>query len=302
MHVSFVRAGSGVPLLVLAGVLWGTGGLLGQALAAATGLSAVAVAGYRLAVGGLLLCGHLVATGRPVPRSRAAWMRVLVVGVLAAVFQAGYFVAVRTTSVSLATLVTIGVAPVAVLAVERLARLRPVGLRSVLGAGAAVAGLVLLVGPAGDPGPGLLAAVTAGCAFALVTVLSARPVPGLEAAATIGPAFVVGGALLLPAAALIPGGVGFAPSPQALLLLALFAVVPTALAYTAYLAGLRTAPAGVGAVLALLEPLTAAVLAAVLLGDRIGLLGWGGAAVLCCAVVVAAGDGTRYRTAPDRTA
>ncbi|MGI5127639.1 DMT family transporter [Pseudonocardia sp. CA-107938] len=299
MHVSFGRAGSGVPLLVLAGVLWGTGGLLGQALAAATGLSAVAVAGYRLALGGLLLCGPLLATGR-IPRTRGAWSRVLAVGLLAAVFQSGYFVAVTTTSLSLATLVTIGVAPVAVLVIERLGRLRRIGARSVLGAAAAVTGLALLVGPAGDPGPGLLAAVAAGCAFAVVTVLSARPVDGLDAAATIGPAFVVGGALLLPVAALVPGGLGFAPSPQAVLLLALFAVVPTALAYTAYLGGLRTAPAGVGAVLSLLEPLTAAVLAAVVLGDRLGLLGWVGAAVLCCAVLVVAGDG--YRTAPERTA
>ncbi len=54
-------------------------------------------------------------------------------------------------------------------------------------------------------------------------------------------------------------------------LLALFAVLPTALAYTAYFRGLGagTSP-GTGAVLALLEPLTAAVLAAAVLGERLG--------------------------------
>jgi DME family drug/metabolite transporter len=54
-------------------------------------------------------------------------------------------------------------------------------------------------------------------------------------------------------------------------LLALFAVLPTALAYTAYFRGLAAgASPGTGTVLALLEPLTAAVLAAVVLGERLG--------------------------------
>lgn len=80
--------------------------------------------------------------------------------------------------------------------------------------------------------------------------------------------------------------------PAAFGLLAALAVAPTAVAYTAYFVGPRSAPAGVGAVLALLEPLTAAVLAAVLLGDRLGVAGWTGAVLLGCAVVL----GARVRT------
>jgi DME family drug/metabolite transporter len=51
-------------LLVLAGVLWGTGGLFGSLLAARTGLSPLAVAGYRLAVGGALLLALPLLSGR----------------------------------------------------------------------------------------------------------------------------------------------------------------------------------------------------------------------------------------------
>src|SRR5688500_11674111 len=107
-----------MPFLVLAGVLWGTGGLLGSLLSERTGLSALAVAGYRLTGGGLVLVVLLAASGRW-PRGPAAWRRVAAVGALAAVFQAAYFTAVSLTSVSLATLVTIGSAPVIVLLVER---------------------------------------------------------------------------------------------------------------------------------------------------------------------------------------
>ena len=61
----------------------------------------------------------LVLTGRRWPAGRAAWTRIAAIAGLAAVFQSCYFTAVALTSVSLATLVTIGSAPVLVLAAER---------------------------------------------------------------------------------------------------------------------------------------------------------------------------------------
>lgn len=62
-----------------------------------------------------------------------------------------------------------------------------------------------------------------------------------------------------------------------------FGLVPTALAYIAYIAyfrGLRSSPVLPAALAALLEPLTAALLGAVLLDDRLGVTGWCGAALL----------------------
>src|SRR5256885_14703204 len=105
------RTGAGLPFLVLSGILWGTGGLTGTLLRHAPGLSPVAVAAYRLSVGGALIVLFLIVTGRRLPRGRAAWTRIGVIGVLAAGFQASYFGAVALTSVSLATLVTIGGSP-----------------------------------------------------------------------------------------------------------------------------------------------------------------------------------------------
>ncbi|WP_219412872.1 DMT family transporter [Pseudonocardia nigra] len=99
---------TGVSFLVLAGVLWGTGGLLGSLFGAAAGLASSAVATYRLAAGGLLIVGYLLGTGAPLPHGAAAWRRIAATGALAALFQTCYFTAVSITSVSLATLVTIG--------------------------------------------------------------------------------------------------------------------------------------------------------------------------------------------------
>ena len=61
--------------------------------------------------------------GRP---GRAAWTRITVIGLLAAIYQSCYFTAVSLTSVPLATLVTIGAAPVIVLGADRVTG-RPAG-------------------------------------------------------------------------------------------------------------------------------------------------------------------------------
>jgi DME family drug/metabolite transporter len=299
--VSTVRTtpSSGVSFLVLAGVLWGTGGLLGRLLGDATGLSSLAVATYRLAVGGLLLLGYLLVTGARLPRSRAAWARVTAVGALAAVFQVAYFSAVSFTSVSVATLVTIGSSPVLVL----LARPRGADRRGLLAVGLALAGLVLLVGVPADGGPstgallaGAACALVAAAGFTAMSLLGARPVRGLDDMTTTGAGFTFGGALLLPLAA-TTSGLAFAPTPASLGLVLAFGLVPTAVAYTCYFRGLRSAQAGVGVLMALLEPLTAAVLSAVLLGDRLGPSGIAGGLLLGAALVLTARGQGRARSA-----
>jgi DME family drug/metabolite transporter len=84
------------------------------------------------------------------------------------------------------------------------------------------------------------------------------------------------------------GGLGFQPGPAALGLLIALGTGPTAVAYTLYFRGLRTAAASTGALLSLLEPLTGTILAAVVLGDRLGLAGIAGAVILAAAVVLTA--------------
>jgi DME family drug/metabolite transporter len=299
--VSTVRTtpSSGVSFLVLAGVLWGTGGLLGRMLGDATGLSSLAVATYRLAVGGLLLLGYLLVTGARLPRSRAAWARIAAVGALAALFQVAYFTSVSFTSVTVATLVTIGSSPVLVL----LVRPRSADRRKLVAVGSALSGLVLLVGVPTDGGPSTAALLAgAGCAlaaaagFTAMSLIGARPVPDLNAMTTTGAGFTLGGALLVPLAA-TTSGLSFAPTPASLGLALAFGLVPTAVAYTCYFRGLRGAPAGVGVLMALLEPLTAALLSALLLGERLGPAGIAGGLLLCAALVLTAQGQGRERSA-----
>jgi DME family drug/metabolite transporter len=285
------KSRTGVGFLVVAGVLWGTGGLTGSLLARHTGLDPLAVATYRLGGGGLLLLTFLVLTRRPLPRGRAAHRRIAALGGLAAVFQASYFAAVALVGVSLATLLTIGVSPVLVLIAEAALRRRRVGPAALGTAALAVVGLVLLVGV--PESSRHLTAVLAGGGFALLaaagfatmTLLQARPAAGLDDLAATGWAFTLGAALLAPFAA-ANGGLGFAADPASLGLALTLALGPTAIAYAAYFRGLRTAPAGTAALMALLEPLVGTALATLVLGDRLGPAGLAGAALLIVALLL----------------
>ena len=81
------RRGTDLILLATAGLLWGTGGLTGTLLGRTAGLPALSVAAYRLAAGGTLIVVFLTVTGRRWPAGRAAWARIAVIGLLAALFQ-----------------------------------------------------------------------------------------------------------------------------------------------------------------------------------------------------------------------
>jgi drug/metabolite transporter, DME family len=277
--------------LVLSGLLWGTGGLIGTLFGRAAGLSALSVAAYRLLAGGGLIVAFLTLTGSRRPAGRAAWTRIAVIGLLSALFQSCYFAAISLTSVSLATLVTIGGTPVIVAVVEHARDRRALDRAGTITITLALAGLGLLVGRPGGGFSETSALASAGLAllsaagFAAVTLLGTSPVTGLDELTLNGFAFSLGGMALLPLAAILGGGLGFRPGLSSAGLLAALGIGPTAVAYTLYFRGLRRASASTAALLSLIEPLTAAVLAALVLGNRLSASGIAGAIMLLAAVV-----------------
>jgi drug/metabolite transporter, DME family len=278
-------ASHGLVYLVASGLLWGTGGLTGSLLGRQAGLPALSVAAYRLTVGGALIVAFLLVTGKQPPTGRPAWTRITIIGLLAAFFQSCYFTAVSLTSVSLATLVTIGSAPVIVQIVMVFSGQTGRGRATEIGATClALAGLGLLVGLLASAGMAVLAAA----GFATITLIGNRPVPGLDDLTVTGFAFTVGGCLLMAIAAAVGGigSLGFAPRPASVGLLVALGTGPTAVAYTSYFRGLRSSAASTAALLSLLEPLTGTILAVLLLGNRLSPAGIGGAMILGTAVVI----------------
>jgi DME family drug/metabolite transporter len=278
--------------LVLAGILWGTGGLAGSLLAASGHLHPLSVATYRLVLGGIFAVIFLRLAGGPVtvPRTRAVVRRLLVAGVLLAFFQASYFIAVSLSSVSIATMTTIGFVPVFVAVVTAVRTRRVPGWRTLVSICAALAGLALLRWSPGGVTVdwrlvgGVVSALAAGAGFGILTLVIARPVEGLNSLRTTAFGCLIGGALLLPVAFRL--GVAVPLHAGVLAVAVYLGAAPTALAYAAYFRGLAGAPTLLAALSALLEPLTATVLSAVLLRERLAVAGWCGAALLAGALAV----------------
>jgi DME family drug/metabolite transporter len=276
--------------LILAGILWGTGGLSGSLLGAKAHLDPLPVASYRLLLGGCCTVLFLLLSRRRPLWTKPVVRRLLVAGVLLAQFQACYFGAVSLTSVSIATMVTIGSVPVFVALATAVRRRRLPSATTLVATTAAVAGLVLLTwSPQGIPGGGRLLAgvalaLTAGAGFATLTLVTRRPVDGLDAFCTTAFGLLFGGLLLLPFG--LASGMALPLRPDVLAVALYLGLVPTGVAYAAYFLALRTAAPVVAALSALLEPLTAAFLSALLLGDELGLPGWTGAALLVTALAV----------------
>ena len=276
-------------LVLLAGVLWGTGGLAGALLQVAGGVGPVPVAAYRLLVGGGLATVVVACLGQlHHVRGGPAVRRLLVSGALLAEFQAAYQVAVAQISVSLSTLITIGCVPVFVAVGTGVRERRWPLPRTGVAILASVTGLALLSGgAAGGDGwrtaSGVVASLLAGAGFALLTLITARPVAGQHVVTCV--ALLLGGVLLTPFA--IVDGMALPLSWDVVGLVVYLGLVPTAVAYGVYFIGLRHTQPTAAALATMLEPLTATVLAVALHGERLGLGGVAGASLIVVALVVA---------------
>ncbi len=226
-----------------------------------------------------------------------------------AVYQTAYYVAIDLAGLAVATVVTLGAGPVLIAVGARLTGLERLG-----GAGAgavvvAVTGLVLLVGD--DTGTadgaarlaGIAVALLSAAGYALVTLLTrhAGAFGGPDPYDTAVVGFAVGAVALAPLAA----HEGLVPTaglwPQTLGWLCYVALVPTALAYGLFFAGLAVVRATTASLVALVEPVTATAVAVALLGERLGVRAAVGAAVLLATVGVLVAAERRRRAADSPT-
>ncbi|MFE0737206.1 DMT family transporter [Streptomyces sp. NPDC058855] len=306
---SALSTGRSLLYLIVAGIAWGTAGAAASLIFRAGDMGPLALSFWRCAGGLVLLLGALAlrprrpAGGTSEPRRRRL-VRVLGTGIGLTVFQSAYFAAVQTTGLAVATVVTLGAGPVLIAAGARLTlgeRLGAGGLAAVTGALAGLAVLVLGGGEAEVRPVGVLLAVLSAAGYAAITLLTrwlGRDGGGADALSTTTWAFAVGAVGLLPLAA-AEGLVPHTGEPVRTLLLLLYvAAVPTALAYALYFAGAAVVRSATVSVIMLLEPVSAAVMAVTLLGERLTT-----ATVLGTVLLLAAVTGlalAEARTAVDR--
>jgi drug/metabolite transporter, DME family len=256
-------------------------------------------------VGGLLLFAFAISTTsrrRSVGRLLAGGGGTRASLILAAAAVAGYqvcfFTAVRMTGVAIGTVVAIGSAPVFTGALSRLAGCPPLDRRWMAATAAAVAGCVVLVTgghAAGVSAGGVGLALAAGFCYAIYAVTASRLITADNPeGAVMGLLF--GGAAVLLSPVLAVGSSGWPLSGRGVAVAVYLGVVTTALAYLLYGRGLRTVSAPVAVTLGLAEPVVAAILGVVVLGER--LTGTDVAGLALVGLALATLVGGRARVAP----
>ncbi len=281
--------GRGYLLVLLAASLWATIGVIYSHLAGSRGLPPLAVAAARAGLGGLLLLAGLAALHRPWLRIRGRALAVtLAYGVLGiAVFYATYVYAVVSAGVAVAS-VLLYTAPawVALFAWRFLGeKLSPTHLAAL---GLTIAGAALVAGLSPGSGPRLGAAgifwgLAAGLTYAVWSLFNSIGVRYTSPWTFQCYGMLSGAAALLLVQPLAPLAAA-AGDPAAIAWLALLAAGPTVGASVAYASGVRLVPVSVASLIATLEPVIAALLAWLLLGETLNPLQMAGGALILLAV------------------
>jgi DME family drug/metabolite transporter len=282
---------SGLLLIALAAVSWGTTGSVSTVLVAGAAAEPLLIGTARMVVASaLLLVGARLLAGTAAI-ARADIGRCLLMGACMAGYQAAYFTAVTMTGIAVTALIAICSAPIiiAMLAAVLLGeRLRARGL---LALGLGVGGTALLVaGPSQGLAPearslsGAALALTAGVTYALYVVVAKRSLADSAPLPLTALTFTAAALLLLPS-------LGWTRAPLAQVTrgwpwLLYLGAVATAGAYALYAVGLRRVPASVAGIVTLLEPLTATLLGVLIFGERLGAAGALGAFLLVGALAL----------------
>lgn len=277
---------SPVLAILAAAVLFGSTGTA-QALGpdAATPLGVGAV---RILIGAAGLWACVGGVG-PSVRPHLSWLLVGAAGVAA--YQPGFFTGTERLGVALGTIVALGSGPVFAGAVQWALGTRPTSTWGIA-TGLAVVGGGLLVF-AGESGAefsmvGLTGSLVAGLGYALYAVATKRLIErGVDSTAASAWQFSIGAVMLLPLMLTQP--MSWLGDPGGIAMALHLGLACTTVAYVLYGWGLRSVEAATATTLTLAEPVTAAILAVVVLDERLRWFGWVGAGLVALGLALVGG-------------
>lgn len=248
-------------------------------------LGPLAVSALRMSIAAIVL----LAVFRPKIRGRSKreWIGIVIYGVAMAAMNISLYEAIHRLPLGVAvTLEFLGPCAVALFASRRVVE----GVLAV----AALAGVVLIAGPAGYGDVlGIFFGLSAGLFFAIYTVASARVGKSENGISGLAWSVTIAAVLSLPLVATA----GAAPTPPQWGVLALSAIIGVSIPYTVDTLAAKLTSARVVGTLFSMDPLVAALFGFLLLGETISGLGF-----LGIAIVVAAGAGMVWSSGkPDKT-
>lgn len=285
----------GAILVILASMCWGTTGTLHAF--APEGAPPLTVGAVRIVVSGVMLLGWCLFQPERLSFFKKLDLMALAIAVAGIMsFQFAFFTALKLTGVSVGTMLAIGLSPVFAGAIGALAEREPLSGRWILSTAVAVLGCSLLVmGGQWKEEAIHLGGAALACAAALFYALmglglkrqGAVVTPTQATAATTGTAILVG----LPVLLLLDSSWIF--SCRGAFIALSLGFLTMAFPMCLFTIGLRKIFLRDAYTLSLAEPLTACVLSALLLGERLSAVSMAGAALIMGGILllpVAEGD------------
>jgi DME family drug/metabolite transporter len=268
-----------------AALLWGTTGTA-QAFAPA-GFDSKVIGALRLLIGGLALLGLALYRRELGKLSQWTWIPVLLAAAFTASYQLCFFAAVAKTGVAVGTIVGIGSSPIAGGILGRIFRGDQLSRRWLVATALAIAGCVLLSLTGGeiavDP-LGILLAIGAGVSYAAYTLM----IKGLlekHSPNAVMAVVVCAGALML-SPVLIGIDLNWLLQPASIAVVLHLGLATMALSYWLFARGLQTVQVATAVTLSLAEPMTAALLGIIVLGEQLNSQAFFGISLIFAGLVV----------------
>lgn len=270
--------------VLMAAILWGTTGTA-QSFFDGTA-HPLSIGAFRLAIGGFSLMIFVLAA-RKLSVGSIPWPAAIFSALSMALFQPLFFSSVQLTGIAIGTVVTIGSAPVLTGVIEWVALQKRPDRVWVIATLLALGGCILLFANKEqqlvDP-VGIAMALGAGFSFAIYALASKNVLKEMEPVSAVAVIFSLSACCLLPF--LLFFDLSYITVSGNLWLLVYLGIGATSLSYILFSFGLKQIPSSSAVTLSLAEPLTAAVLGVLVVGEDLSGLSWIGVGLLLCGIIV----------------
>lgn len=282
----------GLSAIFVTAILWGT---IGVVASFATDVSSTAMGAASMGLSGLL---QALLAGTSLRRYAKAlvrqWTFILPGAIAVALYPMAFYGSMHLAGIAVGTVISMGSAPLFSAVIDRLMEGMRLTKRWAASALLGVIGIAALslaesIGhghhnDAPAPLTGIAIGLIAGISYAFYSWAARRVMhQHIPSRTAMGAIFGVGGLLLMPI--LLATGESFLHSWRNLGIGAYVVLIPMFIGYVLFGYGLRRVPASTATTITLLEPTVAAILAVIIVGERLPIMEWGGIALIMASLV-----------------
>ncbi len=263
------QKGIGLFYVLAAAVLWGTTGT-SQALAP-LGSNPLVIGALRMLVASLILLPLAFSRGDLQGSKQCRFIPLFLVAAFSAGYQLCFFSAVAKTGVAVGTMVGTSSSPIAGGLLGYLFRSERLYGRWFIAIILTITGCALLIFNDNKSiqidSIGILLAIGAGCCYAAMALVLKEALETAKPMGVMALVFTLAALMLFPA--LLVSDLQWLWQPRSLMVMAHLGVVATVIPYLFFARGIQTTTVSTATLLTLAEPMTAATLGILLLGERL---------------------------------